>query len=383
MDPFVDELSATTKYEIYPGVIKDNFFLDTPLLAYFRDHSLVPFPGGTAMQQTFLFKNMATGSYAIGQNLNTNKRKTIAATRFEPKFYASIIPEYMEDIDVFNVGPDAVFSLLQTDLANAMNSICANIAVALSLHGQASASGIVGNRPYDISGWIEAINDGITPGWDGSIFTTYGGQSRNGAIGSTMNSIPRYCGDSTPATGTSLGGPVTYSILEEGYWDATVGRERPNLGTCNKALYAYIKERIQPLQRANMENAVDAVWGVSGVKMNDAMILPDEYFPSAVYGQNYPDFGNNLTGTFTVPAGASSLSHLPASGVTVTVGEVFAWLTTNTWLFRVATSPRYNFGLQGFFPQADGTKVVARIHAGIQTICTAPRQQKQFYGITA
>ena len=59
MDPFVDELSATTKYEIYPGVIKDNFFLDTPLLAYMRDHCLVPFPGGSAMQQTFLFKNMA------------------------------------------------------------------------------------------------------------------------------------------------------------------------------------------------------------------------------------------------------------------------------------------------------------------------------------
>ena len=37
-DPALDELSATTLYEIYPSVVQDSFFNDVPFLAYMRDH---------------------------------------------------------------------------------------------------------------------------------------------------------------------------------------------------------------------------------------------------------------------------------------------------------------------------------------------------------
>ena len=383
-DPALDELSATTLFEIFPQVVQDNFFNDVAFLAYIRDHCLATFGGGSTMQQTFLYAPLLTSSYGIGQQFNLDKVQTIAGTRFDPKYYAAIYPEYMENIDVLHVGPNAVFSLLNLNLANMMNSICADIAIAMSLHGQPSGSGITGNRPYDINGWIEAINDGITPGWDGSIFTTYGGQARNGAVGSTLNSIPRYCGDSTTAAGqTSLGGPLTYSILEEGYWDASIGRERPDLGVTTKRGFAYIKEKIQPLQRANMTNVEDAIWGVTGVKMNDAIIFPDDYFPSAAYGVNDPVLGNYLTSTFTVPAGASAKSNLPVATAVATVGEVFVWFNTSKFQFRLSASPRYQFGLWGFDPAADSTKVVARTHAACNLICTSPRHQKQFYGISA
>ena len=383
-DPALDELSATTLYEIYPSIVQDNFFNDVAFLAYIRDHCLATFGGGTTMQQTFLYAPLLTSSYGIGSQFNLDKIQTIAGTRFDPKYYASIYPEYMENIDVLNVGPNAVFSLLNLNLANMMNSICADIAIAMSLHGQPSGSGIVGNRPYDINGWIEAINDGNTPGWDGSVFITYGGQVRNGAVGSTLNSIPRYCGDSTTAAGqTSLGGPLTYSILEEGYWDASIGRERPNLGVTTKRAFAYIKEKIQPLQRGNLVNAEDAIWGVTGDKMNDAIIFPDDYFPSAAYGVNDPVLGNYLTSTFTVPAGASSKSNLPVATAIATVGETFVWFNTSKWQFRLSNSPRYQFGLWGFYPAADSTKVVARTHAACNLICLSPRHQKAFYGIAA
>ena len=383
-DPALDELSATTLFEIYPAVVQDNFFNDVAFLAYIRDHCLTTFGGGSTMQQTFLYAPLLTSSYGIGQQFNLDKIQTIAGTRFDPKYYAAIYPEYMENIDVLNVGPPAVFSLLNLNLANMMNSICADIAIAMSLHGQPSGSGITGNRPYDINGWIEAINDGVTPGWDGSVFTTYGGQARNGAVGSTLNSIPRYCGDSTAAAGqTSLGGPLTYSILEEGYWDASIGRERPNLGVTTKRAFAYIKEKIQPLQRGNLVNAEDAIWGVTGVKMNDAIIFPDDYYPSAAYGVNDPVLGNYLTGTFAVPAGVDSRSNLPVATAVVTVGETFDWFNTSKWQFRLSASPRYQFGLWGFYPAADSTKVVARTHAACNLVCLSPRHQKSFYGIAA
>jgi hypothetical protein len=219
---------------------------------------------------------------------------------------------------------------------------------------------------------------------DGSVFTTYGGQARNGAVGSTLNSIPRYCGDSTAAAGqTSLGGPLTYSILEEGYWDASIGRERPNLGVTTKRAFAYIKEKIQPLQRGNLVNAEDAIWGVTGVKMNDAIIFPDDYYPSAAYGVNDPVLGNYLTGTFAVPAGVDSRSNLPVATAVVTVGETFDWFNTSKWQFRLSASPRYQFGLWGFYPAADSTKVVARTHAACNLVCLSPRHQKSFYGIAA
>jgi len=384
-DPALDELSATTLYEIYPNVVQDNFFNDVAFLAYIRDHCLATFGGGSTMQQTFLYAPLLTNSYGVGAQFNLDKVQTIAGTRFDPKYYVSVYPEYMENIDVLNVGPNAVFSLLSINMANMMNSICADVAVAMSLHGQpSSVAGVVGNRPYDINGWIEAINDGVTQGWDGSVFSSYGGQARNGAIGSTLNSIPRYCGDSTTAAlGTSKGGPITYSILEEGYWDASIGRERPDLGITTKRAFAYIKEKIQPLQRGELVTAQDAIWGVSGVKMNDAVIFPDDYFPSAAYGVNDPVLGNYLTSTFTVPANASSKSNLPVATAVATVGEVFVWFNTRKWQLRLSASPRYQFGLWGFYPAQDSTKVVARTHAALNLVCTSPRHNKQFYGISA
>jgi hypothetical protein len=382
-DPGLDELSATTVYEIWPRTVQDNFFNDVAFLAYIRDHCLATFGGGSTMQQTFLYAPLITNSYGLGAQFNLEKVQTIAGTRFDPKYYVSIYPEYMENIDVLNVGPNAVFSLLNLNMANMMNSICADIAIAMSLHGQPTGSGIVGNRPYDINGWPEAINDGITPGWDGSIFTSYGGQARNGAIGSTFNSIPRYCGDSTTTTGNvSAAGALTYSVLEEGYWDASIGRERPDLGVTTKRAFAYIKEKIQPLQRGELATKQDAIWGVSGVAMNDAIIFPDDYFPSLAYGAN-GSLGNYLTSTFTVPSGVSSKSNLPAAGATATVGEVFVWFNTSKIQFRLSTSPRYQFGLWGFYPAADSTKVVARTHAAVNLVFTSARHQKQFYGIGA
>ena len=176
-----------------------------------------------------------------------------------------------------NVGELAAFSLVNTDLTNAMMTGSAITAVSLALHGQASGGGVVGNRPTAINGWIEALNDGITPGWDGSIFTTYGNAPRNGFAGTTLNSIPVFGGNST----TGAAGPITYNFIEELYQTARKGKKVVDLIVSNKALYAYIKERIQPQQRFAQER--DPVWGVDGMRINSAMFLADEYFPSAKY----------------------------------------------------------------------------------------------------
>jgi len=350
-----------------------NFFLDTPFLAYLRAKALTDFTGGANTRFTFLYAPMIGGAYSRGENFNITKRQTLAGAVFDPKLYEVSVPEYLEDLEILNKGPLAVFSLIDTDLANAMHTISAIVAIAMQRHGQAATTGVSDGRPKEINGWAEAINDGVTPGWDGNYFTTYGTATRNGVVGSAINSVPYWVGTQSGALA-----PITYQVMEETYQDASVGREEPDLGVTSKAGYAYIKERIQPQQRFAQEK--DPYFGVTGMKMNSAMIMKDDYFPSVRYGKNDPDLGNYLPTSFTSPASVGSISNMPTNA-TIQPGESFLWLNTKKWLLRVSNSSLFGFGFTGFKPAQDNTRVVGQILAGLNLECVAPRLQKQLLGI--
>ena len=373
MDPILNEINLTTLKAIYPTVVEDNFFLDTPFQAYLRAKSLRPFTGGSHSQNVFLYAPMIGGAYARGTNFNITKRQTLAGTLFDPKYYQVSVPEFLEDLEVLNKGPLAVFKLIDIDLRNAMNTISAILAVDLSLHGRSIVTGVTDNRPDNVNGWIEALNDGVTPGWDGNFFTSYGTQTRNGVIGNTMNSVPFWNGDQS-----GNAAPITYNVLEETYQDASRGRVQPNLGVGNKAVYAFIKERMQVQQRFAQEK--DPFFGVDGVRFNSAIILKDDYFPSLKYGRNDPDIGNYLTSTFTSPATVGATSSMPTS-TTITVEEVFAWYNTAKFLFRVSDSRQFGFGFSGFIPAQDNTRVVGHVKAAVNLECLAPWANKQILGI--
>ena len=373
-DPNVEELNAVTFHEIYPRSIQDNFFLAAPLLAYMRDHCLVPFTGGSFMQAIFRYAPLIGGFYAPGGSFNIQKRQTIAALQFDTRYGYVSIPEYKEEIQVENKGEYAVASLLQADMENGIDTANVIVAVALALNGQTAG------RTQAINGWVEALNDGITPGWDGNVYTTYGQQLRNGAVGSALNSTPLFAG--TPAGATGVPG---YAFYEEMYQDCSIGKKEPNLGVGNKAVIAYIKEKIQTQQRFQQER--DPVWGVTGFRFNNMMILKDDYFPSLKYGKTDPVFGSWLTSTFTSPGTtanggtAHATSNLPASGTTVTVGEVFAMFNTFDFLFRVTDNEEYGFGFSGFVPAQDNTRVVGQIKWMCNMENTSPRTSKYAYGI--
>lgn len=375
-----DELNATTWKEMWPRIIFDQFFTDTPFAAYLRAKCLAPFGGGAFMQNTHLVKPMIGGWYAPGSNWNMTKRETLEETTVLPKYIEVGIPEFLERVLVENVGELAAFSLVNTDLTNAMMTGSGITAVSLSLHGLAAGGGVVGDRRNAINGWPEWINDGITPGWDGSVFTTVGNATRNAWAGATLNSIPVFGGNSV----TGAAAPITYNFVEELYQTTRKGKKVVDLIVSNKALYASIKERIQPQQRFAQEK--DPVWGVDGMRINSAMFLADEYFPSTKYGVNDPDLGNYLAGTFTSPGTtanggtAAASSNLPASSVTVTVGEVLGMFRMADWLFRIADNPVYGWGFSGFVPAQDNSRVFGTVKAMQQLQCTSPRTNAQAYG---
>lgn len=368
-DPILNEINLTTYKYIYPNVIEDNFFLDTPFQAHLRAKALVPFSGGSHTQHVFRYAPMIGGSYQRGDNFNITKRQTLGGTVFEPRFYQVSVPQFLEDLEL-NRGASAVFKLIDEDLRNAMDTISVITALAIQRHGQ-NVNGQ--DRTAEINGWAEALNDGVTNSWDGNIFPTYGGATRNGNVGDTMNSVPLWAGTSTGATA-----PLTYNTMAESYLDCTRGRQSPNLGVTTKAGMASILERIQPQQRFTQEQ--DPYFGAQGIKFNKAIIMHDDYFPSARYGKN-TDTGDYRSGSFTSAAsGLAPTSNMPANTV-LTVGELFTWFNTDKWLFRVSDSKEFGFGWSGFKPAQDTTTVVGQIKANVNLECTAPWANKQIFGI--
>jgi hypothetical protein len=188
-----------------------------------------------------------------------------------------------------------------------------------------------------------------------------------------MNSTPQWCGTASGGTG-----PITYGLLEESYQDCSIGREEPNLGVCNKACYAYVKERIQVQQVFQQER--DPYYGVTGFKFNSATILKDDYFPSLRYGQTDPILGSWLTSSFTATIGTNN-GGFPATATTFQVGEVFNWLNTKKFMFRVTDDAEFGFGFTGLVRAQDNTRVVGQVKAMCNLENLAPRMSKTLYGI--
>ncbi len=368
-DPVIQELEATTKFYLWPKAVTDNFFRSGPFQAKLRQKAMTVFPGGLDMRFSFVYAPMVGGAYTQGSTFNITKPSTITSAVFDPKFYEVNVTEFLEQIRVQNVGPEASFSLVENDLNNAMATISAITAIAMHRDGQTAA------RIAQLNGWTEALNDGITPDWTGATYANYGKQPRNGAIGAALNSVPRWGGNSDGTTA-----PITYDLLEETYQDCCRNDQEPDLGVCNKRLFAGIKNRIQPQQRFSQER--DPQWGVTGMRMNNAMILKDDYFPSLAYGQNDGLIGNYLTSSFSTGTGADSTSNLPAS-VTATVGEVFCWFNTNKWIVYVSRDPLFAFGFTGFKPAQDSTRVSGQVLAMVNLNCRSPWANKQIYGLSS
>lgn len=377
-DPIVSALTAVTKEEIWPRQITDNFFKAIPFFSYLRDKALMTFSGNIFMQYPFLFRPLIGGAYAPGSALNIDKVDSLAAVQFRERYYEVNVTEFKEEIQVRQRGPNAVFSLLDADMKNAMMTITTIIAIAAWRHGQASGGSVADDRSLEINGLSEALNDGTVYSWDGNIFSTYGQQARNGAIGPTLNSVPRWLGTSTGA-----GGKITYEQLEDMYQTASQGNLSPDLAVTSKRGITLIKNTLQAQQRFQQE--ADPRYGFEGILLNKMRITKDDYTPSAQFGVNDAQLGNysvsNITNTLTgTPAGQFPNS---TSAATLTVGEIIFMLNTDTWVLRVSDDPEFQFGWTGFKPAQDSTRVSGQVLAAVNLECVANRLNIHGFGFTS
>ena len=379
-DPILDEINITTLPEINDSAIEDLFFMGSVFQAHLRSKCLVPFKGGAYTRNAFLYNPLNGGAYQKGVGgFNLTKPNTLGATVFDPRYYIVMVIEYLEDIDVINVGDLSIFSLLETDMGNAYQTISAIMALDIQQNGQ------FGARTININGWPEAINDGIVPSWDGNVYTSYGTAPRNGNVRRALNGNVYWGG-----APTGIAGPISYPIMNAAYNLARRGKDEPDLFCANKPMVSFIENRIQPQQRFGQDAASvrDPFFGATGFKFKNALVMQDDYFPSAL-GYPYSDptnggLGNNLTGTVTYAAPTTAPNNFPnaASGVTtLQVGEVGVFFNTSRWKFRISNSTEFGFNPTDFIRTPDNTRIASQLKAAVNLECTAPWSNCQMYGI--
>lgn len=339
MANITQEINVYTLTHIIPGIV-DGVFKNDPLLAHLKANGIQKWTGGTQIQENFIYKPMIGGSYQVGSTFDISRRRTAEGATFNLKHHAVNVTEYKEDIQIYNVGPQKVYSMIDADLQNAALTMSALLAIELYNSGQASG------RTDKINGLSEAISDGSTASWDANTATSYGGVTRS-AVNSALNSYV-----------SNVNGAITYKVLEEAYNDRVLGAIEPNLIVTTNRGMSYIKEKFHPQYRVTTQ---DPKIGFTGVQFNKATILQSQYCPGS-QGVNDADLGNYLA---------------PSSQ-----GETLWLLVTDYLRMWVTGDPEFGFGFSGFKWAQDNTVVAGQYFASVNVTCQAPRLMAQLYNIT-
>ena len=398
--PLFPEVPATTLNEILDNYIYQNSYISTPLQRYFRASGAYnPFGGGAAMQFPHLYAGAQGGAIYPGQDVTVNRVQMLTAGLFQPKLYTKFLLIEEFSISVLNRGPEAKVKLLEAYLEQMMEGIDFQLEGDMFRHGQAAGNGVSDNRLASINGFSEAFNDGVTPSWDGNVFPTYSQQTRNGAIGAALNSIPIWLGD---ASGNPA--PPNYQALLKTYMQP-IGR--PTLGVTSYIGYSAIAAAFQRQQRYETQDDHNINW--SGIKFEDATIFWDDIVPSSNPKQsianlfttvdgNAPAPGAIQTGQFTLTQamlGNQGTSQFPNLGFTsnatplltgglntIVVGEPFFWIDVDAWEYRPSDAEDFNYHMMEpiRYPQ-NPTLYTQFLRHALNMYTPTPRRGQQCFGI--
>lgn len=362
-------VNIVAKHEIWPDLIDDFWFTESAFLSRMRE-KIAPFGGGTFSKSVFRFRPLNASFFKSGATFTANKVQTLGESVFDMKLCTVQIPEFMVDLMVYAKGENAVFSLLDEDLENALSSISDLISFNAWGDGQTDDS--------IVNGFAEMINDGVLPSWNGLVATTYGQADRTGTYGKSINGNTFWAGNTN---GTP--GPIDFDILEQAYRAATKGPREPDLIILNKKAFSYILNKLEPAYRYT-QDVRDPYWGGSGFKFHNAYVMVDEHAPST-QGLSDDDnygLGNYKTAAFTNPLTGTPANNFPNStdAPTLTPGEVAFIVNTDFMVMRVSDDPYWGFGFSGFQKAFDAYKVVGSVQAAVNFEGQS-RYHSQVYGI--
>ena len=378
-DPLFDQLSATTLADMQRDSVQDNFFVETAWQRIMRYYAVEdPFLGGIFMQVPFQYDRVNGGAYAPGVDVQVVEKQIVGAMGFPPKAYKEDIALNLFQIGVVNNGPAAAVSVYDAYYENAVSALSTDLNIDFYFYGQAAASNITPDRSIYMNGADEALNDGVNPGWTGNVYTTYGGQTRNGVVGNTINSVPLWAGDAKGNPGQANWGTVV-----GGYLNCA---QPPDTFLSNKALFQYLWQREEPKQRFAQEE--DPRIGLVGFHVFNAFYHVDKLAPSTKFGTLLPSNLSTTTSikpaTFTTPtlsAAQSSISNHPSATSGVQPGEPLFILRLQDWKLRPSNDPEYNHNFTPLIrSQTNPDLVTAFYKCALNCYTPSPRDNTQIVG---
>jgi hypothetical protein len=363
----LEQISVATHRFIRKNGAKlvDNVFQRGATGKYLRDTLKEDYTGGRLIQENVLYDVTSGGFYQKGESFDITQHQMFEHLEFLPKYFYENITLFKEDIQVLNrAGSEAeIFSLVKAATETAFRSAGAKINLAVFFQGQG-----VGTSNYikGINGFAEALNDGSAPSWDGNSYTTYGGLTRGGKVGTTLNSIP-----------VKVDGTLELPLLEEQYGKAMIDDE-PNLIITTPLNLSYLKEKLWAQQI--YETTQDVKAGITALKFNGANILWDRYCPGSEIAGRVDPAANRLLDQ-TIGLGTSYPTMTSTAGA---AGESLWILTAKKPFinFYVSSDEEYAFGFTGFKVAQDNTVIAGQILLAANMTVPAPRVHRQLHTIT-
>jgi hypothetical protein len=382
-DPSFDQLSSTTLAQMQADVAEDNFFIDGAWQRLMRHYAInQQYPGGLFAQEPFVYDRVNGGAYQPGADVQVVQKQILSALAFYPRAYTEDLAFNLWQTEVINNGPAAFLSIYDAYLENAVESMGTDLNIDAYQHGQPSGTNITQNRTIFMNGFDEALNNGVDPGYLGNIYSTYGGQTRNGAVGVTLNSQPIWGGDQAGNPGQA-----NYGTLLAAYLNCV---QPPDTILSNKASFGYMLLRIQPQQRyveesgsAKLEN--DARVGLTGIKILEAYWHVDKLAPSTKFGALLPSdlsLTSTITppATFTSPSAPSAASSYPAS-TSCKPGEPCFLLRLQDWKMRFVDSSEYGSNFTPEIRTQTNRDLVVRFYKlGANQYTPSPRDNAEIVG---
>lgn len=376
-DPLFDQISATTLADMSRDAVQDNFFVEGAWQRLTRLYNQNdPYTGGLFMMEPFMYDRVNGGAYPPGSDVEVVQKQILASMAFTPRAYKEDVPINLWQTEVINSGPAAAVSIYDTYMTNAVQALSTDLNIDAYNHGQAASSTVTTGRVNFINGYDEALSNGVDPGWLGNIYTTYGGQARNGNVTVTINGGTIWAGDQAGAVGA-----VSYQLLLQAYLNCV---QTPDTYLCNKAAFGYIASKEEPKQRFAQET--DVRIGLTGFKIMDAYVHVDKLAPSTKYGTLLPSGLSQTTSispptTFTTPSTVTAASNYPAS-TACHPGEPIFCLRMKDWKIRPSNSPEYN---HNFTPpirtQNNPDLIVMFYKCATNYYTTSPRDNWQIVGV--
>jgi hypothetical protein len=365
----LDAVNVTTRRYIRKSpALVDNIYNQDPLNYYLRQNLREDFPGGSTINEDFLYSTMIGGGYLKGKAFNIAQKQTEQQLRFDLKYCQVSVTLYQEDIQVLNKGDLAAVKLLKARVDQGYMSLGAFVSIGTYL--PSNFTGLTAN----INGLAEALNDGVATSWDGQVYTTYGTLTR-ATYAPSLSTTPVNLN----------GGSLEYDVIDSGYMDAFYGSGdyEPNILVTTPKGFSYVKSKFQTQQRfqdARLEVGV----GFRGMSFNGAVMVASRYCPgSYLTGPSQTGLADPAAVTYLTETTNGTITAYPGGLLSSNRETLFILNARKPFLnYYVSTDPTFGGGFRDFIPSANNTVLVGQVLLAHQ-LTVHPRYHKAIYGFAS